>query len=255
MTAGCEQDQVSETSTDCGGLDPLGSVGNAGKTGERASGDGTRFRRPHSIYVADEKTRNAITFGQAERFIQAAGHARAIGLPLRYHLCVRWGADDWADRTKLMELIQKFLSQTDGQAAFVWVNEGKGGAHTHVLLHCQKHLKHRLDRKIRRFVASILGAPRPARGQVHFRRFDWRYGDKRSLKSQLKYLLKAGDEATRRFFGVSKLEETVVPSKRIGVSQALGEAARKRSGGVLPTGLRQPTDEMMRMISLRKVKR
>ncbi|MGB0681471.1 MAG: hypothetical protein ACPGOV_02125 [Magnetovibrionaceae bacterium] len=210
----------------------------------------------HNIHVEPARLgaceRNAITFRQAENFLQGVFHAEAIGTPLNYHLCVRWLSNDWRNRKALVDEIRRYQAKLIGRVAFVWVNEGNSGPHTHLLLHYPPVEKPSLDRRVRRLVARLSGLPRPAKYQVKFCKFHSLWERKNSLRFWLRYLLKAADQETRSFFRVDKREEIVVRGKRIGMAQSLNETARQKSGGVRPSGLKKPTREMLEKTSPRR---
>ncbi len=76
------------------------------------------------------------------------------------------------------------------------------------------------------------------------------------IRNRVRYILKGTDDATRLFLGYDgKKERGFIKGKRVGTSQALGEEARRKAGGVRLSGHRKPTQEMLMAATIRNQRR
>ena len=76
------------------------------------------------------------------------------------------------------------------------------------------------------------------------------------IRNRVRYILKGTDDATRLFLGYDgKQERGFIKGKRVGTSQALGEEARRKAGGVRLSGHRKPNQEMLVAATIRDQRR
>jgi len=234
---------------------PVAAPRNRG-IGEFNSADGNC----HSpLYIVDgvsaASTNSPIQFHTAENIIQAAGFAGTLGFPLEYHLIIHWPDENQEHHNELIKRISGWQKYNIGSQVFVWARETKNGPHTHILLHIPRHLATRFRKKARQWLKKAFGVRRLAIGTLRVRRI-WSLGSPfDNIRNLVRYILKGADADTRLFIGCNKWEPGIVKGKRAGFSQGLGEDARRKAGGVLPSGNRKPTQEMLRAAMVRDKRR
>jgi len=191
---------------------------------------------------------NPITFDHAENLVLAAAHARRIGKPLEHHLVINWREQDDAGfhHKVLLNKISEWLTNNIGVAAFIWAKETKPHDHSHFLLHVRPDQRKKLGMMIRKWLKADLGLRHLPPGTMRFTRIEMRHDPDRQIRNRIRYLLKGAEQNTRLFFGCRNYPDIgIVAGKRCGWSQALGHAARQRSGGVVASGHRVIGDEMV----------
>jgi hypothetical protein len=201
------------------------------------------------LYIVSEvsaaSTNKPIPFHTAENIIQAAAFAGSLGFPLEYHLTVHWPDDDVKNHEFLLRKIAEWQRYHVGQPVFAWVRETKNGHHSHILLHIPRHLANRFRKKARQWLKKAFGLRRLPKGTLSTTKI-WKLGDPTvNIRNRVRYILKGADGDTRLFIGCKKSEPGFIKGKRAGVSQGLGEAARRKAGGVLLSGNRKASQEML----------
>ena len=193
------------------------------------------------IYV-DNTNRPSVTripFRAIENMIQASAHAWWIGRPLLHLLTIKWTSGDWSWHQPVQDTLGKWLSRKSGGAYYIWVKEGNRVPHSHFLVHLKPGLTGAdCWRVVIRALKRLSGLSALPKGTVQCRApcfFGPKFGH---TKRRTAYLCKGGGAEVRAFLGVDKDDHACVPGKQAGVSETLGEAARKRAGGCLPSGCR-----------------
>lgn len=198
------------------------------------------------IYVEGLSTaRTTIPLRIVENMIQASAHAWHLGKPLLRHLTIRWPSGDWSQHQQVQDALAKWLTRKCGGAYYIWAKEGNSGAHSHFLVHlgngqtgvaCNKVIRRALKRLngLRSLPKGTIKCTQPSSGKPTFD----------SIKNRTAYLCKGGGPDVCEFLGVNKADWASVPGKQAGVSESLGEAARERKGGCLPSESRSVTQEM-----------
>lgn len=195
--------------------------------------------------VSAATSNSPIPFHTAENIIQAAAFAGSLGFPLEYHLTVRWPGSEGREHKLLLRKIADWQRYRFGLPVFVWARETKSGPHSHILLHIPRHLSNRFRKLARGWLKEAFGLRRLAKGTLSVTRI-WSLGDPyENIRNRVRYILKGADPDTRRFLGCKKGETGIIKGKRAGVSQGLGESARRKAGGVLLSGNRKPSKEML----------
>jgi hypothetical protein len=198
----------------------------------------------------------AIPFNKVENIILAAGHANALGFPLEYHLVVHWLFDDDRHHTFLREKIAEWQGYHVGIGVFVWAKETTSGPHSHFLLHVPRHLADSFRKLARRWIKEVSGVKRLPTGAFSMTRINSHGDPYEHIRNRVRYILKGTDDATRLVLGYDgKTERGFINGKRVGVSQALGEEARRKAGGVRLSGHRKPTQEMLAAATIRDQRR
>lgn len=213
----------------------------------------------HPLYivrgVSALSANKPIPFNTAENIIQAAGFASSLGFPLEYQMTVRWPDGGGGDHETLLRKTSEWQRYHIGRPVFVWARETRSGPHSHILLHIPRHLANRFRKRSRLWLKEAFGLRRLPKGTLSTTKL-WKSGDPfENTKKRVRYILKGADPDTRRFFGCENLGEGFVEGKRAGISQGLGEAARRKAGGVLLSGNREPTAEMMAAAMVRDQRR
>lgn len=77
------------------------------------------------------------------------------------------------------------------------------------------------------------------------------------IQTRVRYILKRADDKTRLFFNIDTKYDLgpTTGSKAIGVSQAIGENTRKRTGGVQSSGCRGVSAEMLEAATISNLER
>lgn len=195
--------------------------------------------------VSAATSNSPIPFHTAENIVLAAAFAGSLGFPLEYHLTIRWREEDGKDHEFLLRKIAEWQRYNIGFPVFVWARETKSGPHSHILLHIPRHLSNRFRKLARRWLKEAFGLRRLAKGTLSVTRI-WSLGDPyENIRNRVRYILKGADPDTRLFLRCKKWETGIVKGKRAGVSQGLGESARRKAGGVLLSGNRKPSQEML----------
>ncbi len=205
---------------------------------------GTTDNDPH-IYVEDAfPARTLIPSRTVENIIQASAHSWHIGKRLLHHLTIRWPSGDWSQHQSTQDTLAKWLSRKCGGAYYVWAKEGNSAPHSHFLLHlsngmtssdCRTIIIRHLKRE-----ANMRVLPR---GTVRCQKPNYAQPLFESMKNRVSYICKGGGPEVCRFLKVNKSDWACVPDKQAGVSEILGETARRHFGGCLPSGCRSvPTD-------------
>jgi|TARA_R110000803_G_C11986779_1_gene321414 hypothetical protein len=205
---------------------------------------------PYIVTAFPPSIPDRLRFNKVENAILSAAFAREIGKPLLYQLVVR-NPDTHNDPAGLFELIRNKLSEwlhnNDDLAAYVWTEEANGGPHIHILLHVSQDKKPKCARLVRKWLTDALGIRHLPKGAMSFTKI-WGSGDPdQNVKNRLRYILKRADTKTRYFIGCEAKYDFGMTTgrKATGVSQALGEAARKQAGGVQLSGCRGVSAEML----------
>ncbi|MBT5112383.1 MAG: hypothetical protein HOM28_00790 [Rhodospirillales bacterium] len=193
----------------------------------------------------------AIKFKTAENIVQAAGFASAMGLPLEYHLTVRWSDKSSSHHYELLRKIADWQRYNIGKAVYVWSREAKGGHHSHILLHIPRSLSAKFRKLVVLWLKQSAGSRSLSKGTISFTRHRGMGNPFSHIRNRVRYILKGAGADTRLLIGARKAEQTNIKGKRAGTSQALGVEARRTAGSVLPCGLRQPTEEMLIAARLR----
>ncbi|MDA1023659.1 MAG: hypothetical protein O2817_10010 [Proteobacteria bacterium] len=202
--------------------------------------------------ISEPLTNSPIPFKTVENVVQAAGFAFLRGFPLVYHLTARLPDGEVESYEFLLRKIGGWQDDNIGQRIFVWARETKNGPHIHILLYIPRKLAPRFRKLARRWLKEAFGLRRLPKGTLRVRRI-WSLGSPfKNTRNQVRYILKGADADTRLFLGCGeKQERGFVKGKRAGVSQALGEDARRRAGSVLPSGHRKVTVEMLEAATTR----
>jgi len=212
---------------------------------------------------------NPIRWNKAENFIQAAAHARVIGKPLEYHLTVKWPTPDPYARhhRRLKFNMSEWLINNLGLAAFIWGRETNGGDHSHFLLHLTPETAPKFRKMAVKWLKDDFGMTRLPAKTVQCRRaplerlwnpvlkeFYWTRDQ--VIHRQVRYLLKSAPPDIRKVIGPQrKADAGPSVGMRIGVSRCLNITARRKAGGVLPSGHRQVTPEMLEAAYIRDQRR
>ena len=204
----------------------------------------------HHTYIVggvSVSSRNPIRFDTAENIVQAAGHALALGYPLEYHLTVKWpdNSGSLANHYELLRKIGEWQEYNIGKRVFIWSREAKGGPHSHILLHIPRDRIKKFRKLVRIWLKQILGLPGLPAGTMRMTVHRKIGASFDHIRNRVRYILKGADAETRLFLGCTKSETTYIQGKRAGASQALNRKARRQAGGVLPSGARHPTREML----------
>jgi len=199
------------------------------------------------LYIVDGvSSPSAIPFHTAENIILAAAFAGLLGFPLTYHMIVRWTDEDVKDHEFILRRIAEWQRYNVGQPVFVWARETKDRHHTHILVYIPRHLANRFRKLARQWLREAFDLRGLSKGTLWVRK-SWSRGDPfEHTRNKVRYILKGADADTRLIIGSDKSEPGFVGGKRAGFSQGLGEAARKKAGGVIASGLRKPNAEMLR---------
>jgi len=190
-------------------------------------------------------SRNPIRFDTAENIVQAAGHALALGYPLEYHLTIIWPDNNRSNHQKLLRKIGEWQEYNIGKRVFIWSREAKGGPHSHILLHIPRDRIKKFRKLVRVWLKQILGLRGLPTGTMRMTVHRKIGASFDHIRNRVRYILKGADAETRLFLGCTKSETTYIQGKRAGASQALNRKARRQAGGVLPSGARHPTREML----------
>lgn len=204
-------------------------------------------REKHPLIYVDglSTTRTTIPWRIVENMIQASAHAWHLGKPLLRHLTIRWPSGDWSQHQQVQDALAKWLTRKCGGAYYIWAKEGNSGAHSHFLIHlgsgqtgidCSKVIRKMLKRLngLRSLPTGMIKCTKPSSGKPAFE----------SVKNRTAYICKGGGPDVCEFLGVNKADWACVPDKQAGVSESLGEAAREREAGCVPSGSRSVTQEM-----------
>jgi len=212
---------------------------------------------------------NPVRWHKAENFIQAAGFARVIGKPLEYHLTVKYPTPDpyGLHHRRLKFHISEWLINNLGLSAFMWARETNGGDHSHFLLHLTPETKTRFRKMVVKWLKDDFGMTGLPAGAVQCRRAPlervWSVTLEKFIKTRdqvihrwVRYLLKSAPPDIRKVIGPQrKTDAGPSVGMRIGVSRCLNITARRKAGGVLPSGHRQVTSEMLEATDIRDRRR
>jgi len=198
----------------------------------------------------------AIPFKAVENVILTAGFANSLGFLLEYHLTVRWPDGVENSRAFLRGKIEEWQRYNVGLGVYVWARETTSGPHSHFLLHIPRHLADSFRKLARRWVKGVHGVQRLPKGTFSMTRVRSLGDPYEHIRNRVRYILKGTDDATRLFLGYGgKKERGFITGKRVGTSQALGEEARRKAGGVRLSGHRKPTQEMLLAATVRDQRR
>jgi len=231
------------------GVHGAGQGRDQGTRGSQAPGGpvANPHRAADTLYVGhlSLSPRNPIRFAAAENIMQAADHALALGYPLEYHLTVKWLDKNRSNHQQLLRKIGKWQDYHIGKRVFVWSREATGGHHSHILLHIPRDRIKKFRKLGRAWLKQILGLRSLPTGTMNLtvhRKIGVSFDH---MRNRVRYILKGADADTRLFLGCTRSEWGYVEGKRAGVSQGLGVAARRKAGGVLPSGVRKVTRKML----------
>ncbi len=201
-----------------------------GEHGHRPLGaDG---RAPHA-----PKGARQISLLGAQAFLQAAGFAGVIGVPLNRHLTISWHVAETIGRVQdlqreVLQLAAKWLRYHGVQPAFVWVVENGYvlGHHSHIAIHVPDHLVRRFRVMADRWVQHVGGNPKN-RGAVRMTRDKFGRADYHAaIEGLLRYMLKGLELEAARLLRIEPQYDKAgtVIGKRCGFSESLGPTAQER---------------------------
>lgn len=179
------------------------------------------------------RSTDSLSSHQANGVIEAALHARRIGLPFNRHVTIRLERVGISDSQAMKAIsgfltrIRDWLRKRDKRTAFVWVRECGTtiGSHVHILLHLPPGVTFESHRS-RRWIEAVSGRPYKA-GTILTKRIASSAYDE-NLGTLVSYLCKGASpevadalELDRRKPGGS------VTGKRAGWSENVGAKARR----------------------------
>lgn len=201
---------------------------------------------PPLYTVGDTFASSPIPFHHVENIIQAAGYALQLGFPLYHHLTIRWPTGNWDHHGDILRAIAEWQRYHVGCPVYVWAKEANGGAHSHILLHLPKHKSKALRKSIGKTLKKLSALRSLPTGTIQCRRISSHGDPFQHMRNRIAYILKRADEDTRQMLGVGKRDFGEIDGKRVGMSQSLNVAARRKAGSVLPSGHRRPPPSLRR---------
>ena len=209
------------------------------------------FAVPYIVTAFPPSISDRLRFNKVENTILAAAFARELNKPLHYNLTIKSPVtyDDPAGLfTFIRYKLTEWLDNNEGTAAFVWTEEANSGPHIHILLHVSKDKKPKCDRQVCKWLREALGVKHLPAGTKSFTKIWGNSNPDVNVKNRVRYILKRADSKTRYFIGCDTKDDVgpITGRKATGVSQALGEAARKQAGGVQLSGCRGVSAEMLK---------
>lgn len=197
-------------------------VGSAGGASQQTIvGTSRRFRITSSLSKA-----------QAIGVVEAARHAKLIGLPFNRHVTLRLERAGIPDRDSVrciggfLTRFRDWLRKQGRQTAYAWVRECGPviGSHVHILLHLPPGLTFRGNRT-RRWLEAISGRRYEA-GTICTRRISQAAYDQ-NLSNLVAYLCKGSEPATAEALGLLRHKHGGrIMGKRAGWSENVGAKAQ-----------------------------
>ena len=218
------------------------------------------FGSPYIVTTLFPAVPYRLLFPRVENVILAAAYAREINRPLAYNLTIK-SPPNASNPAMLFETIRKKLSEwlhnNDNLAAFVWTEEANDGPHIHILLHVSKEEKPKCAQMVRKWLQDALDVKHLPSRTMKFTLIDSSGNSDEQIRTRVRYILKRADDKTRLFFNIDTKYDLgpTTGSKAIGVSQAIGENARKRTGGVQSSGCRGVSAEMLKVATISNLER
>lgn len=173
---------------------------------------------------------------QANGVIEAALHARRIGLPFNRHITIRLERAGIPDRgavtaiRRFLTRLRDWLRKQGLRTAYAWARESGPviGSHVHILVHIPDGVS--LGRRSRRWIEAVSGAPYCA-GTIRTRRISQSAYDA-NLAAVVGYLCKGASAEAADALGLDRRKAGGrIIGKRAGWSENVGAKARRRWRG------------------------
>lgn len=186
---------------------------------------------------------HALSAAQVDNLIDAASHAKLIGLPLNRMITIHWQAAGLPLEAmpratgQFVDLLSKTVTRHGSRTAWLWVHENGDhkGAHCHLLAHVPRSAARTITRRQRGWLKRITGKPY-RRGVIRSRPIGLRLGLEISnpelyelnLQTVLFYCLKGADVAAIQKLRLARhVYGGRIIGKRCATSQNIGPKARK----------------------------
>lgn len=187
-------------------------------------------RSPHDRLTSE------LTVTQCENVTAACWHSVDADAPLNRFISVNWSSADMQDcksaTSRFLKLAGDWLSDRGIRRAYIWVREGGGGDHVHILIHVPLALADAFSRRQQGWLKA-LGA-KVRKGVILTEAIGRHYAAaevspayyRQNLDNVIRYVLKGACLEAATFTDHRRQHTGLVSGQRAGVSRDLGRQAR-----------------------------